>query len=70
MPSQAQQLNPQVTRVRKAQGHEFEGVFLCEYLDTKGRTWWMVELDTPGAKGLMFHFRKEQMEIISESDTE
>ena len=54
---------PLKTRVRKREGHEFEGWFLGEFTDTRGRLWWMVELDTPGAKRLMFHFRKEQMEI-------
>jgi len=54
---------PNKTRVYKKEGHEFEGYFLCEYTDMRGRVWWMVELDTPGASGLMFHFRKEQMGV-------
>lgn len=57
------------SRVRKKEGHEFEGYFLKEYEDMKGRVWWMVELDTPGASGLMFHFRKDQMEVISYDDS-
>ena len=58
---------PHGTMVRKKDGHEFEGHFLCEYTDMKGRVWWMVELSTPGAKGLMFHFRREQMEPFDRS---
>lgn len=55
---------PRKTLVRKKEGHEFEGYFLCEFTDTIGRVWWMVELRVFGARGLMFHFRKDQMEII------
>lgn len=58
-------MTPGKTRCRKREGHQFEGIFLCEFHDTRGRHWAMVELDTPGAKGLMFHFRMEQLEFAS-----
>jgi hypothetical protein len=50
-------------RARKKDGHEFDGWWLCNFTDSKGRKWMMVELDIPGAEGLMFHFRVEQMEL-------
>lgn len=50
--------------VRKIKGHEFTGVCVSEFITTKGEAKAVVECTVPGALGLLFIFRPDQLEVI------
>ena len=52
------------TRLRKTKGHEFIGVLRSKFYVTGGAERIVVESTVPGALGLLFIFRPDQMEEV------
>ena len=52
------------TMLRKVKGHEFIGVLRAKFFVTGGAERIVVESTVPGALGLLFIFRPDQMEEV------
>lgn len=52
------------TKLRKTKGHEFIGVLRTVFTVGSGETRIVVESTVPGALGLLFIFRPDQMEEV------